>query len=747
MRRFWMTAVAVVAGTTLLATACSKTEPRGGGVDGAVPIAALTSFDACDEHLSWIQEAALERVGPYGLGGGYVAFEGDIAFDAAAEAPVARSQTEASASADFDGSGAAGSDDTGTNNQEAGVDEADQVKTDGRQIVAVRDNRLIVVDAATSEITGTLELDIWNGQLFLVGDTAFVFGQKDIESTEFSRQAQGGADLSYPGAYAQATEILEVDLTDGAQITDRMTVEGSVSAGRLIDDTVRLVVTHHQPVALGFVQPNGPRAEERAKEMNRDIIQESEIADWVPAAIGSDGDRTPLVECTAMYHPAEFAGFGTTAVLSFTGLDDVSTTGVAADGGTTYASSTGLYVATTDYVDYDEVGQVIGNPRVATDIHRFDIATRGRAVYQGSGSVDGTVINQYAMSEHDSALRIATTKEGSSGGSCPRGADCTQGSEAVSSSQVAVLELQGDELVEVGKVVGLGPTERIQSVRFMGDRGYVVTFRQTDPLYALDLSDPTSPEVLGELKIEGFSQYMHPVADGLLLGVGVDANADGRQQGAKLALFDVTDPTSPDEVDRITFQSGWFNVGNDPHAFTWDADRNQAVITGTWYEGGDMRQGAIVVGIDNGQLVDRGRIVHDPNIDHATVALGAPEATTTSTTTTTEPPTTTTEPSTTVPGGSTSTVVTTTEPASTTTASGSSTGSEGGAVSEDEEPILVEPTQPIPEPFPFEPDFADTTVPIERTFLVGDHLWAMSGMAFSAHDRDSLAELTWVWIT
>ena len=104
-----------------------------------------------------------------------------------------------------------------------------------------------------------------------------------------------------------------------------------------------------------------------------------------------------------------------------------------------------------------------------------------------------------------------------------------------------MLETSGNELIEVGKVGGLGKGERIYSVRFIGDVGYVVTFRQTDPLYTLDLSDPTNPEVKGELKILGYSAYLHPMDDGLLIGIGQDANEQGQVKGTQISVFDVSD--------------------------------------------------------------------------------------------------------------------------------------------------------------------------------------------------------------
>jgi uncharacterized secreted protein with C-terminal beta-propeller domain len=137
------------------------------------------------------------------------------------------------------------------------------------------------------------------------------------------------------------------------------------------------------------------------------------------------------------------------------------------------------------------------------------------------------------------------------------------------SSAVTVLQLRGGRLVRVGQVAGLGAGETIRAVRFAGPVGYVVTFRQTDPLYTLDLSDPARPALAGELKLPGYSAYLHPLGDGLLLGVGQDASADGTARGVLVSLFDVADPRHARLVDRVTVPGSWAGTEMDPHAFAY----------------------------------------------------------------------------------------------------------------------------------------------------------------------------------
>lgn len=174
----------------------------------------------------------------------------------------------------------------------------------------------------------------------------------------------------------------------------------------------------------------------------------------------------------------------------------------------------------------------------------------------------GWLINQYALSEWDGHLRVATT----TGDTWGRGTS--------SQSGVYVLRADGATLKRVGAVTGLGKGERIFAVRFVGGTGYVVTFRQTDPLYGVDLRDPAAPRVTGELKINGYSAYLHPAGDGRLIGVGQDATDRGRVTGTQVSLFDVADPARPARIAQHHVPGGWSEAEHDPHAFLyWEPER------------------------------------------------------------------------------------------------------------------------------------------------------------------------------
>jgi uncharacterized secreted protein with C-terminal beta-propeller domain len=167
-----------------------------------------------------------------------------------------------------------------------------------------------------------------------------------------------------------------------------------------------------------------------------------------------------------------------------------------------------------------------------------------------TGQIPGTVLNQFSLDEYQNNLRVATTITSN-----------LMGISAESFSDVYVLD---DQLKISGKVTDLGRKERIYSVRFINNRGYVVTFRQTDPFYVLDLTDSKNPKLAGELKIPGFSSYLHPLTDKIILGVGQD---DGK---VKLTTFDISNPASPAEINTYQLDDYWSEVQSNHHAFLQD---------------------------------------------------------------------------------------------------------------------------------------------------------------------------------
>ncbi|MPZ72490.1 MAG: hypothetical protein GEU74_04560 [Nitriliruptorales bacterium] len=613
MRRFLSVAavyVTIMLVASVLASPRPPTVDAGplpDGSDGIVLAAALERFDDCDALLRYFREAALERVGPYGLGEPIHAYLEDST-EAVGDAGVLRSAAPAAggdASAD---TGARDQDFSGTNVQEAGVDEPDIVKTDGRRIVVLSGSRLYVLvnDGDRLRRTGSVRLPGEGAQeLLLDGDRVLALGHRFDDVMPHMDDVRA----SMPIMGAPTSTFTMVDISDASDpsITSTMEMDGSYVSARLVDGVARVVV-RSQPAALPFVTPDsgGLRNEREAERRNREVVRDSTIDQWLPFAIttdtasGSETERS-LLECESVHHPETFAGFGLVSVLSIDLTDELVADGsaaVVAESDTVYASTENLYVALNRWGSQSwDVGRPVRPEAARTELHQFDITDPARATYVASGTVKGRLLNQWALSEHDGHLRVATTQDG-------------LGRAGRSDSAVVVLARRGGSLDPVGRVGGLGKGEQIYSVRYAGDLAYVVTFRQVDPLYTLDLSDPRSPEVRGELKIEGYSAYLHPIDDATLLGVGQDATLRGETTGSQVSLFDVGDLSRPRRVDQVKLGQGMSSVEYDHRAFLhWPATGTVVVPLETWEHRPFV--GAVVLSVDGDGLQRVGRISHE----------------------------------------------------------------------------------------------------------------------------------------
>jgi hypothetical protein len=582
------------------------TRPRGSGGPGE-SVQPYQSFGDCDAFLDWTKERMLERVTPYGLDGwGYWGNEGGMAVEESADAPAA---TEAPQAGDFDSSTGDGEGGTsGTNTQEVGVDEGDLSETDGRYVYSVIDNMLRSVDLREQTVVYEESVPEGEHQMILSGDQLLLVSQAWNSS---------GAE----------TIVTVHDVEDGVpQLRERRHLEGYLLATRAIDGVARIVLRAGITERIPFVRPNWgtEESEQTALERNEQVIEDLEPDQLLPRTftVGAKGQRGPTevaLECEGLGHPGDFSGFGLTWVATLDmGDPDAAvegTSGIIADAQTVYASGKNLYVGTMRWSDsFGDVVPVNPDPP-HTDVHMFDLTEADGSAYLASGEVEGTVLNQYSMSEHDGHLRVATTTQG-------------WGFGQEQASGVHVLEVRGDELVEVGAVTGLGLGEQIQAVRFQGDVGYVVTFRQVDPLYVLDLSDPTSPTMEGELKIPGYSTYLHPIGKGLVIGIGFAGTDDGQITGTQMSLFDVSDPADPRLVDTLDLGDA-SEATFDPHAFLYWPETRQVVVPRELKCDGGLGTGdttgcesAIVVQVEGRQLVEQGRLFQWFPIRRSMIASG-----------------------------------------------------------------------------------------------------------------------------
>ena len=579
---------------------------------------ALQPFDACGPLLDYVKKHALEMVGPYGLGngdwgGGPWFMEEMTMEDSAASGLPSGANAGQRAGVDY----------STTNVQEVGVDEPDIVKTDGNRILAVAQGVLYYVDVSgrRPELVGSLQLENgWAQEMLLAGDTLLVMSRTNQWDVPVRLAPEiWNPDLPYYGSGISVLSEIDISDPDDMRVVKTLFVDGSYLSARMVGDTARVVVDAY-PTGLEFVYPTGSglRAERDAERANRTVIEESTIDNWLPYFVLEEkrGNRTItteglLLECEQTFAPEQFSGLGTVSVLTIDlseGLELVDTVGLFADGETIYASQDSLYVATRRWQDWSLLGDdgaIVAFEGVTTEIHQFDISGESAATYVASGEVEGFLLNQWAMSEHNGDLRVATTSEPEWWG---------WRDDSVSESFVRVLRPNDGVLEEIGEVGELGKGERIYSVRYLGDTAYVVTFRQTDPLYTVDLSNPRAPKVLGELKILGYSAYLHPMGDGLLLGIGQDADEQGRTKGTQVAVFDVSDPANPRRIHKMTFEDGWSEVEYDHRAFLyWPATGLTMLPVQAWsWEDGreEWFAGAIGVVADRDGIKDVGTVTH-----------------------------------------------------------------------------------------------------------------------------------------
>jgi hypothetical protein len=309
------------------------------------------------------------------------------------------------------------------------------------------------------------------------------------------------------------------------------------------------------------------------------------VRGWLPRrALRRRGVGKPTFRraapCRRVLRPASFSGTDVLTVLTIDlekGLPAIDSDAIMSGGQVVYASQHSLYVGAQDWTPMPATPGAELPGRSFTTIHRFATGDPDATSYRSSGQVPGYLLNQFSLSEHEGVLRAATTEEP---------VWWAGGAGTESQSHVTVLDERDGALRKIGQVGGLGRGERIFAVRFIGPAGYVVTFRQIDPLYVVDLERPSQPVVRGELKIRGYSAYLHPLGGGLLLGVGQDATDAGTQVGTQLSLFDVSDPSRPRRLHQAAVAGASSEAEFDHHAFLWWARRDLAVVPLNVFGGG-----------------------------------------------------------------------------------------------------------------------------------------------------------------
>ena len=524
---------------------------------------------------------------------------------------------QASGAKSYDGGS---SDYSKTNIQVEGVDEADIVKSDGEYLYIASGNNLTIVKAYPAEeaavvskitLDGSISGIFINGNKLAIFETAYTFytlydGVAVRESTTTSEEKNGtttedvapedGKTITYE---PPTTSVKVYDVSDKANplLMRDYSIDGNYFSSRMVNDYVYVVVTMYTyftetDIALPRIQQEDDTEVIQATDIYYCDLSDSSYTFTTIAAININNDsQEPTHE---------------TIVLG-------ATSGI-------YVSQNNIYVTFPNY-SYQE------DETMKTAVQRIKIDQQTITI-EATGEVPGYILNQFSMDEHNGYFRVATTVHNWN--------IRTFAAEETTRNNVYVLDMN---LNIVGKLEDLAPGEQIYSARFMGNKCYVVTFRNIDPLFVIDLTNPANPKVLGELKVTGYSGYLHPYDENHIIGIGKETEYDTKEdfawyQGIKISLFDVSDVSNPVEVSK-------FEIGDrgtdspiiyDHKSLLFDKEKNLLVIpvavaeidennyrdgVPDWAYGEYVWQGAYVLDISLDGIDLRGRITH---MDDNTIA-------------------------------------------------------------------------------------------------------------------------------
>jgi len=559
-----------------------------------------------EEHRWRMQEMD----GDFGGAGVSVSSRGMSAVAGAAPAPVARGASKPSAGAK------AALRTSGTNNQVAGVDEADIVKTDGRYMYFATNGALRIAEALDPKVVSVTKLPGTAREMFVEGDRAVVY----VSNGASHPRCTYGYDCTFAGD-GSTTKIMVFDISDrrAPRVVREMSLSGSLLAARRIGGTVHTVVSEGDPRSAAYETwpadlPMCGTVEAKVRASFAKLKVDNERAIRARRALPTltEGGREQALCSTVLRTPIR-DGRAFTSVISFALADDraaPSTATIQSRPGAVFASHDALYLSVVHQKSQAPRGwySFYGSTDEASEIHKFKIGATPRDTrYVGSGVVPGHVLNQFAMDEWYGYLRVATTK-----GRVP--------DPHVESAVSVLTESPNGNLVRVGAVEHIAPGEDIRAVRFDDERGYVVTFKKTDPLYVVDLYQPAKPRILGELHIPGFSTYMHRIDPDHLLSIGFDANDHGDFayfDGVILQLFDVKNPTEPRLLhkEKIGTRGSSSEAATDHLAFNFLANEGLLALPMTICEGGgDGRNGD--------ELAFSGLLVYDVDVERGFTRLG-----------------------------------------------------------------------------------------------------------------------------
>ena len=562
----------------------------------------LETYDDCSALLEDLKDALWEQTlveidqnaywnwaNPWMFGGGWM--EDDMVMDGA----VAEASMDADGGSNSGGTApsSSGSEDRSgtyseTNNQESGVDEADFLKFDGHHFYMINNNHLVIIgvpEHGNVTLVSDTELEGQPLQMMKEGDSLVIISainSWNIPSDDPLRSIMQTDDGNWRSSNLVKYTVIDITNRSDPNVGREIFIEGSHETARMVNGTVRSV-SHMWSYIPGIqTYPSLPddywNTEDWEERMNiwnasvEDLIDENRAAfnlltlgDFAPQMHQRNADGTISSyssgsgDCSEFSGSADGVGRGFTSIMTVDLLSEEFSSEVdhiASSWVEVYASGDMMVLAepANDWWwfwrnnDYED----------ATNIHAFDISVEGETSYIGSGRVTGTVQDQFSMSEYNGDIRVASTTDSWGRWWLTEGGEW----EVIEpQNHITVLESDGaGSLDEISHLGGIAEGERIWSARFVGDMAYLVTFRNVDPLWTIDLSDPENPTILGELEVPGVSTYIHPLSNGDLLTIGMPGGENGLGLDwsmTQLSLFNLSDLTNPTLADTQLLTPGY----------------------------------------------------------------------------------------------------------------------------------------------------------------------------------------------
>jgi hypothetical protein len=558
-----------------------------------------------------------------------------------------------------------------TNVQVKGVDEADIVKNDGKYVYLLHGQTFRVVQAfpaADMKQASTIDIEGSPEEMFVDQGRVVVYSTVDGSAVLSAaglaprpQYSEGGYAFGAPAClgrgcgswYGMPLTKITVLALDGTtpRVVRESWLEGSYVSSRRVGSKVRAVLSGgtHGPqlrywpdwsgryAGMGTYTPPSQdeqiAALEKLRAENEKAIAATQISDWLPFTFARSGQgvTASLGQCSDYWVPEDGStqfGFTQIAALDLDAPAEPKVTSIVGAVDTVYSNTDTMVLAARAWMPtawYYGDDAFEGTSVAYTHLHAFDLsADPSVPTYEGSATVPGTLVDQFSLDVKGSVLRVATTEQrvhaqlDTGFGGLFGGARLSRTLQPV--NRLFTVAVQPGKLAQLGDVGELAPNERIYSARFEGDRGYLVTFRQVDPLFVLDLADARAPKVLGSLKIPGFSSYMHPLDAGHLLTIGRDADENtGRVRGLSLQIFDVTNPLQPALQHKYVFPTsdawGYSEAEHEHKAFTYFPEKKLLAFPYYSYDyrsgTGTMSSTAELFRIDLAQ-----GITHVGSVDH-----------------------------------------------------------------------------------------------------------------------------------